>query len=245
MVLSSSLQAVARLPLPLWTHQRWWSLALAAGLLLSSGCQTSPNDDGDPLPDDDDSGAVGDDDTQPGDDDTLPGDDDTGDDDSGDDDTGDDDSGDDDTGDDDSALEACEPQALLDASCVELAYEEPQLAVGLQSCPDGDYVFTSLNEWQDFLGKCGLSFDPASDPFASHDWATRALVAVLRTAKGCNPVGQVLWFVQCIDGFHLGNAFRVCGDCATELFVARFVTVPLSFVPVQVESCLPADLTCD
>lgn len=220
-----------------------WHLVLILFVLASLGCQPSPNaDDDDALPDDDDSAAVGDDDAQPGDDDSAVGDDDDS---GGDVPVGDDDSaaGDDDlVGDDDSALEACEPEALLGSSCVDVDYEELQLAVGLQSCPQGDYVFTSQSEWQKFyLDECGLSFDP----FASHDWATRALVAILRNEAGCNPVGGVLWFVQCVDGFHLGNAFLACGDCDTQLFVARFVSVSSAFVPVAVESCVPADLTCD
>ncbi|MBN93655.1 MAG: hypothetical protein CL928_06200 [Deltaproteobacteria bacterium] len=212
--------------------------------LASWGCQASPNGASDDvLPDDDDTPVVEDDDDPSDDDDSGAGDDDTADDEPplGDDDTA---AGDDDTSDqeDDSALLACEPQALIDPSCVDAAYEELQLAVGLQSCPDGDYVFSSQSEWQDFyLNDCGLTFDP----FAAHDWSTRTLVAILRNATGCNPVGEVLWFVQCVDGFHLGNAFLACGDCDTELFVSRFVSVSSAFVPVTVEACVPEKMSCD
>jgi len=157
-----------------------------------------------------------------------------------DDDDDDDDSSEDSPGDDDSAVAACEPQAVVDPSCIEVEFEVQSIGALFNSCPTGNHVFGSQGAWQDFLDSCGLLVDPIPD----HDWTVQALIATIREDTGCSPLGRPLWLVQCDDGNHYGYGFRVCGDCQTRHSIAEFVTVQTFQLPVVVHDCLPDDMAC-
>jgi hypothetical protein len=177
------------------------------------------------VPDDDDS-AAGDDDTSADDDDTSADDDDTS------------------ADDDDSTPPPpanCNVQGVVDATCTEMSWRQPPIAVAMSSCPSGDFTFTGSVAWQLFLAECG---GVTTDPLANHDWSQESILVTIRAGSACFPVSDVLWFANCADGNHFGHAFDLCGDCETTQLVVNFVAVPAGTAPVEFHECVPEELAC-
>jgi hypothetical protein len=196
--------------------------------LFVGGCADGAGDGSVQVPDDDDSAI----DSDPGDDDTVPGDDDTV--------AGDDDAGDDDTT--PPPAPDCNVQSVIDASCTELQWRQPSMAVAMSSCPNGDYYFGGAIEWALFLDTCG---GVATDPLSSHNWSEEAMLVTIRSGPGCDLRSEVLWFAECSTGFHFGHAFELCGDCTTTQVSVKFIAVPAGNTPVEFHHCRPDDFGCD
>tara|TARA_Y100001968_G_scaffold235716_1_gene218915 strand:+ start:738 stop:1415 length:678 start_codon:yes stop_codon:yes gene_type:complete len=199
-----------------------WHLLALLVVIGSAACAGSgqpgmalDDDDDSALADDDDSSLVGDDD------DSSP------------------------VGDDDDSTPPppldCNVQGVAGASCVEMAWRQPSIAVAMSSCPAGDYTFTGATDWQLFLAECA---GVATDPLAQHDWGQESVLVTIRQGNACFPQSSVLWFANCDDGNHFGHAFELCGDCDTTQLVVNFVAVPAGAAPVQFHECVPEELAC-